>query len=203
MKLIIKKETVVKLFVALGFKTAEKWDDKRLLSKITQLPDFVDLKNIKNAKMRKILKKIMHADKVAFKGMKEEQPERPSEAAMRETEGGKVSKKKASEDKGKGKGKKTTKTKTAKKQAPTKKPKAKEKDDKDAAVKKEVEKDAFGRRAGSQGALIDTKLGKKAKSIEEIAKESKLPVGRISNHMRDLLSKGFVIKNNDGKYRIK
>ena len=182
MKLTIKKETVVKLFTALGFKTATSWDEKRLQAKIKKLPELVDGVKIRNPKTRAVLKKIMAANKVVFK----EEPERASEAAMRKTDDGKKKATKASDNKA-GNKKKATKTKA-------KKP-----------VKKALEeqKDAFGRRLGTQGAKIDEHLSKKPKTIATIAKETKMSTGRISNHMRDLVSKGFVKKNKEGEYFVK
>lgn len=68
---------------------------------------------------------------------------------------------------------------------------------------KEAKFDKFNRRLGTQGALIDTKLSKTPKSVEQLAKECKLPVGRIRTHVRDLTSKGFIKKDKDGKFSIK
>ena len=184
-RFIMKKETVVKLFIAMGFKTAGTWEDSRLLRKIKELPELVDEVKIKNPKAKEILKKILSAKEIVFKT--EEEPERASEKAMRETADGldKDTKKKTTK-------KKTTKKKTTEKK--TKKAKAK---------KSVVEKDGFGRRLNTQGSLINTKLDKRGKTVEQLAKETKLPIGRISNHVRDLVGKGFVVKTKEVKYRIK
>lgn len=66
-----------------------------------------------------------------------------------------------------------------------------------------VKTDAFGRRLGTQGALIDTKLSKKGKTVKQLAEETKLSTVRVSTHVRDLLGKGFIKKDKQGKYSIK
>ncbi len=199
MKLTIKKETVVRLFEALGFKTAKTWDEKRLQAKLKQLPELVEETKVKSPKMKRILKKVLSASEIIFKS---EEPERPSEAATAEPD--KVTKKKkptAEPGKVTKKKKPTAEpgkvTKTKKKKTTAKKKEAK------TAKKSEVEKDAFGRRLGTQGALIDTKLDKTPKSIKQLVKECKLSKGRISTHLRWLVEKGFVKKDKDGKYSIK
>ena len=60
----IKQETIVKLFEALGFKTASNWNEKELQKKIKKLPEIVDGKTIKSPNVRKALKKILDADTV-------------------------------------------------------------------------------------------------------------------------------------------
>lgn len=85
-----------------------------------------------------------------------------------------------------------------------KKKKAKKKQEQNTKAKpKEVKVDEFGRRLGTQGALIDKHLSKTPKSIEQLSKECKLPVGRVATHLRDLTGKGFFKKDKDGKYSIK
>jgi len=73
-----------------------------------------------------------------------------------------------------------------------------------SSTKQEAKKgyDKFGRRLNTQGALIDEHLSQKGKTVEQLAKECKLPKGRISTHVRDLLGKGFIKKTKDG-YSIK
>lgn len=65
--LLLKRETAVKLFEHLGFKTVKKWDSKRLLTKIKNLPELTDDVKIKNPKVKKLLDAILAAKKVAFK----------------------------------------------------------------------------------------------------------------------------------------
>jgi hypothetical protein len=75
---------------------------------------------------------------------------------------------------------------------------AKKKTDK----KKTAEVDFFGRRVGTQGHLIDTKLSKKPKSPEQLSKETKLPLARIKTHVRFYAKKGMLVVK-DGKYSLK
>lgn len=62
----IKKETVIKLFVELGFKTAGRWPTKKLQQKIKNLPELTDGVKIRKPKVRKILNAILAAKKVAI-----------------------------------------------------------------------------------------------------------------------------------------
>lgn len=83
---------------------------------------------------------------------------------------------------------------------------AKSKTKKRARKKKKTEAkgyDAFGRRLGTQGALIDEKLSKTPKTVEQLVSQTKLPKRRIMTHVRHLVKKDFVKKDKDGKYRIK
>ena len=86
------------------------------------------------------------------------------------------------------------------------KPKAKTKK---KARKKKAKKteakgyDEFGRRLGTQGHLIDTKLSKVPKSVEQLMAQTRLPKHRIMTHVRDLCNKKYIHKNKDGKYSRK
>lgn len=184
-RLIMKREKVVKLFVELGFKTAGTWDDSRLLRKIKELPELVEEVKIKKPKVKEILQKILSAKEVVLK-TEDKTTEEEDQGGHPPTSEPKTAKKKTAK-------KKTTEKKTVKKKV-TKKTKTE---------KSVVEKDGFGRRLNTQGSFINTKLDKKGVTIQQLAKETKLPIGRISNHMRDLINKGFVIRNKEGKYRIK
>lgn len=68
---------------------------------------------------------------------------------------------------------------------------------------KAVGYDEFGRRLGTQGALIDTKLSKSPKSIKQLADQTKLSKGRITTHVRDLVKRKLIVKDKAGKYRRK
>ena len=92
---------------------------------------------------------------------------------------------------------------TLKEKQMAKKVKSKKKTAKKKVEVKSKGYDEFGRRLGTQGHLIDTKLTKEGKSIEQLAKETKLPVGRIQTHMRAFVSKGFVTKDKKGNYKLK
>jgi len=180
----VKQEIVVKLFEALGFKTAKSWDESRLLAKIKQLPELMEETKVKNPNVKKVVKKLLEADSITIiptgKTGKAESSERPSEAAMRKS----------------AKGKK----KPAKEKATKSKKKPKEKKEKKEKAKAEV--DRFGRRLGSQGALIDEKLSKTGKTMEAICKETKLPARRVNTHLKGLITKGFVKKDKNDKYFV-
>ena len=177
--LMLKQVTVVRLFEALGFKTSKTWDKERLLKKIKQLPELVDGVKIKNPKVKLILKKILRSKKIGIRMTNTTEPERPSEAAMRKSEGGKK--------------KKVIKKKSTKKKEKAAKPSDDRKTKK--KKKKEVDKtkvDSFGLRLGTQGSLICSKLSTKKKSVATIAKETKLPIQRVYNHLRFLLREKMV-----------
>jgi len=112
----MKQETIVKLFEALGFKTAQTWDEPKLQKKVKELPELVDGVKLKNRNAKRILKAILGAKEISIipAGQKEE-PERASETAMRKTAKKKVAKKKAPGKKNKTvkKGVKTSITKKA------------------------------------------------------------------------------------------
>jgi hypothetical protein len=64
-----------------------------------------------------------------------------------------------------------------------------------------VEKDAFGCRKGSQAADINAALTKKGKTLEVIAKETGMPVGRVKGHLKAMVAKKFVAETK-GKYAV-
>ena len=168
----VKREAVVKLFEHLGFKTAGKWDTKRLVAKIKNLPELTDGVKIRNPKVKKALVAILAADKIVIKTDEDEQPEKKSS---------KVSKKVVK------KVKKTVK-KTVKKKATSKKD------------SNEVTKDDFGCRLGTQSALINAALEKKGRTLEAIAKTTKLSAARVRSHLRTFTKKGFVKEDNKGRF---
>ena len=181
MRLIIKKRTVVKLFEALGFKTASTWDDSKLMRKINEIPELVEEVEVKNPKVKRLIEKILKASEVI---LKEEKSKRPSEDVEEETQ------EEAQKEKEKTVSKKSEKSKKkAAKETVVK-----------AVVKEKKGYDAFGRRLGTQGALIDEHLDKKGKSVKQLIEECKLPAARISFHMRSFVHEGFLKKDKDNKY---
>ena len=184
MRLIIKKRTVVKLFEALGFKTANTWDDSRLMRKINEIPELVEEVEVKNPKVKRLIEKILKASEVI---LKEEKSKRPSEDVEEETQ------EETQKEKEKTMSKKSEKSKKKKKAA--KKTFANYR-----FIKKKKGCDAFGRRLGTQGALIDEHLDKKGKSVKQLIEECKLPAARISFHMRSFVHEGFLKKDKDNKY---
>ena len=181
MRLIIKKRTVVKLFAALGFKTANTWDDSRLMRKINEIPELVEEVEVKNPKVKRLIEKILKASEVI---LKEEKSKRPSEDVEEETQ------EEAQKEKEKTVSKKSEKSKKkAAKETVVK-----------AVVKEKKGYDAFGRRLGTQGALIDEHLDTKGKSVKQLVEECKLPAARISFHMGLFVHEGFLKKDKDNKY---
>lgn len=62
----------------------------------------------------------------------------------------------------------------------------------------------LGSRIGSQAEKIDVLLlERKARTKEELAKDSKLSVARINVHLRHLMKKGIKIQTKDGKFQAK
>jgi len=184
MKLTVKKETVIKLFEAMGFKTAKDWNDSRLLRKVKELPELVEEVKIKNPNAKKLLKKLMAAEEVVFAGGGKEkkekvEPECPSEVAMRKT--------------AKKKPKKKTVTKKKRKVAKKKKTKTKE--------EPKIEKDAFGSRLGSKQAALNKCLSNKPQSMKELITKAKIKI-TLYNHLNRLVEKGAVKKNDKCQYFI-
>jgi len=180
MKLTLKRKTFVKLFEVLGFKTAETWDDKKLLSNIKKLPEFAATAKVKSPKARKLLKSIINADEVGIKA---------EETAVEEAE---ATKKTSS------KKKKTVIKKTAAK-ADTKKKTIDTK--KKTTTKSDTALDAFGSRLGSNNAKINKCLSKKPKKMSQLIKEANLS-GTYYEHAKSLIEKKFIIKSKEG-YSLK
>jgi len=181
MRLIIRRKMVIKLFQALGFKTANTWDDSRLMRKINEIPELVEEVEVKNPKVKRLIEKILKASEVI---LKEEKSKRPSEDVEEETQ------EEAQKEKEKTVSKKSEKSKKkAAKETVVK-----------AVVKEKKGYDAFGRRLGTQGALIDEHLDKKGKSVKQLVEECKLPSTRISFHMGLFVHEGFLKKDKDNKY---
>ncbi len=176
--LVLSQVSAVKLFEALGYKTANTWTEDRLMKKIKNLPELVDGVKIKKPKVKALLKKILKAKKVRIRMTDAEESQPKTTKKSKKKKVAAVKEKVSKKSKKKGKKKKTT------------------------AKKEAAEVDDFGRRLGTQGALIDEKLSKKGKTAEAIAKETKLTVARVSTHLRDLLSKKFITEKDD-KYSIK
>ena len=189
MKLTLKRKTFVKLFEVLGFKTAETWDDKKLLSNIKKLPEFAATAKVKSPKARKLLKSIINADEVGIKA---------EETAVEEAE----ATKKTSSKKKKTVIKKTAAkadTKKKKKPADTKKKTIDTK--KKTTTKSDTALDAFGSRLGSNNAKINKCLSKKPKKMSQLIKEANLS-GTYYEHAKSLIEKKFIIKSKEG-YSLK
>lgn len=97
----VKREPVVKLFELLGYKTAPKWDNKKLQGKIKNLPELTDGVKIKNTKAKHFLAKLLAAKKVVV-GEKEKEPKAPKEKAQKSDSKKKTQKPKAAKRTGPG-----------------------------------------------------------------------------------------------------
>jgi len=197
MRLKIKKETVVKMFVGLGFKTADTWDEEKLLKKVKQLPDILDdskIDGIEDPKIERILESVLDADEIIFK--EEGEPESSNEEVSNEETEEEDTDEEAIEEEDEDE---VEDTEPEENEPESEKPETKQPTKK---TKKGIGKDAFGRRLGSQGALIDEHISNEGKTIKEIAEATGLPNGRVSTHLRDLLSKGFLKRDDNGKYSI-
>ena len=182
MALLVSREKSLALFKALGYKTANKWDNARLQKKLVELSKegTTEEPTLDDA-MAGVFERVLDAKgDVVLKDSKDE---------AKGTEAKPKSDKKPEADQPKKKKKKVT----AGKSAAEVKPKA-EKKKKDAAM------DKFGSRVGSQAAKINSCLTKKAKTMAELMGE----VGAEStfyNHLNKLVKAGHVAKTDDG-YKI-
>ncbi len=160
--LTIKQATVVRLFEALGFKTAKDWSVAKLRKKVKQLPELADGAKVKNPKAKKALAAILKAKKVDIVPTVSEEPEKVEEPR-------KASKKKAGKEKA------------------TKKKKASEEKGNEENV--DAFGRRLGTQGAHIDSVLSKKQGM---TVEAIAKKTKLPTGRVSVHMGWLVNKGLV-----------
>ncbi len=189
----IKRKRAVKLFKALGFKTAKNWDNSRLQDKLINLPELAEEASLEDPKMKKLLKKVSKAKEILVYEVDNKGNTQTNENVNRKEN--EVAKKKKS----KKKDKKKVATATGKK---VKKDKAKKKDkkkDKKKAAKKTVAKnvDKFGAREGSIKAKINAVLSKKSKTMKVLLKEAKVQNPQ-TGHLNDLIKAGKVKKTDKG-----
>jgi len=78
-RLVLKRETAVKVFEGLGFKTAGKWNNERLRKKVSNLPELVDGVKSKDKWMKKALTAIRGADVVVLAKTEDEQQKKEKE----------------------------------------------------------------------------------------------------------------------------
>ncbi len=191
MKLAIKKERAIKLFKVLGFKTADTWSDTQLQKKIKNLPELADGVDIKNPKVKKLLKKILKADSVRIKS--DEESKEKLETTM--------SKKKKTET--------SKKAKKQSKEVETKKKETKKKETKKTVKKNKVKKvgvitsilEIIQNSGPISKEQILTKLIKRFPDRDEVGMTK-----TISAQVPNRLSKEKKVKiqkNNKGKYFIK
>jgi flagellar motor switch/type III secretory pathway protein FliN len=149
----VKRETAVKLFKALGFKTANNWNDQKLQEKILNLPEMTEGTKL-NSKVQSFIDKISAADEVIIISGESQTMQKKKKTKK------KASKKEVTTEAP------TTKKKTAKKKtaAPAKK-KAAEKPAKKAEKKS-------SKKITRIDAVLELLLKRKKISITELAQSS-------------------------------
>lgn len=182
----ITRTAAIAMFVAFGFKIAEKWDDAKLNKRISQIPDQVDedaLKNLADEAVKKDVKDVLAALEkgeevtVEVEDAPKAKAEKPAKAAA-EDEGEEKPKAKTKDagDKAVEKVKASAKKdEPAGDEKPAAKPAAK-------AKKEEAAVDKFNNRIGSQAANINAALAKKWITIADVAAATKLSEARVRSH---------------------
>lgn len=187
----ITKNRAIKIFEALGFKTAEKWDTIRLQKKLEKLGTLIEGAQI-DKKNQKRINEILRFQKKGHKVIVVD----PDDAVADKKRG------KAVEDAAK----RETKRKSEKKAEMAKKEKASAKKDvKDKETAKKQEKriaekadiDKFGSRKGSNCAKINAVLSKKPKPMKQLVKEAKVS-GTYYELLKSLVKEGHVKKSDKG-----
>jgi len=149
--------------------------------KLAKLPEMVDIKLVKNSKVEAILLEIINASSIEI--ISTDKKKAKVESVQKEKSTIKT--------------KKVTKKKVSKKKSRfAKKEQAKSVKEKTPSTKT----DKFGSRIGSNRAAINACLTKKAKTMKELLKESKLE-STYYNHLAKLIKNGFVEKTDKG-YKI-
>ena len=190
----VTKTRVIKIFLAQGFKTADKWNAARLQKKIQNLPDLIEGAKFTD-KMQKRVDRILNflsqGQKIIVVDVEDataddKRKQEIKNAAERETKR-KIEKKAKDKSKVKAEVKKTEKKDKSKKQAK-----------KAVAASKEKKNiDKFGSREGTIQAKINIVLTKKPKTMEMILKDAKIG-NQQSGHLRNLIEAGYVIKSDKG-----
>lgn len=185
----------IKIFEALGFKTAKQWDRPRLQKKINKgFPEQAEGTKL-DRKMQKRVNEILRALKqgrkiivvdVADAAADAKREQEVKDAGKREV-ARKADKKVKDGKKEKAEVKKTAKKVVAKKQAKKAVAVAKE--------KKGVSK--FGSRSGTIKASIDSVLTKKPKTMEQLLKDAKVD-NQQNGHLKNLIEAGYVVKSDKG-----
>ena len=192
----VTKTRVVKIFLALGFKTADKWDAVRLQKKIQNLPDLIEGAKF-TTKMQKRVDRILNflsqGQKIIVVDVEDataddKRKQEIKNAAERETKR-KIEKKAKDKSKVKAEVKKTEKKDKSKKQAK-----------KAVAASKEKKNiDKFGSQEGSDIAKVNAQLSRKPKTIKQLCDEAGLEVaGKYYNNLNYKLVKEGLVKR-DGK----
>lgn len=182
----ITRTAAVALFVALGFKLADKWDNDRLSSKLSKVHENVgddDINAIADEAVKKDAKAVVTAlnAKEAVEIIDDAKAEKPAKEGKGE---------KADADSNTG----------AKDEKPAK---SEKKDKAPKAAKSDVKRDKFGNREGSQAAQINAQLAKKWTGEDDIAKGAGTNVARVRGHLKWLIGEGYAEKKADeNSYRL-
>ena len=191
----ITKTRAIKIFEALGFKTACNWDAARLQKKIENLPNLVEGAKLDDKTQKRInvvLKALKDGRKVAVVDVEDAAADKKrgkavEDAAQRES--GRKAEKKA----------KDRKVEVKEDDKPDAKPKTKKKTKKvvTTASKEKKDVDKFGARPGSIKAAINAVLTKKPKTMEQLLKDAKV-ANPQSGHLKNLIEAGHVKKSDKG-----
>ena len=215
----VTRNRAVKIFEALGFKTAKLWDAPRLQKKLTKLHTLIEGAEL-DAKTLKRVNEILRTQSkgrevsvidpemavVDKKIEKEVEAAGERESSRKAEKKAKLAKKERKENtentqektemakkKTKKVVKKTKTKKTTKKVAVVVKKKTKT-----AKVSKvSAETDKFGSRKGSNSAMINLVLSKKPKKMSQLVKEAKIS-GTCYSHLSKLIEAGHVKKIDKG-----
>ena len=193
----ITKTRAIKIFEALGFKTACNWDAARLQKKIENLPNLVEGAKLDDKTQKRInvvLKALKDGRKVAVVDVEDAVADKKrgkavEDAAQRESE-------RKAEKKAKGK------TKVKEDDKPVAKAKTKKKTKKKAkkavvSTKEKKDVDKFGSRKGSDAAKVNAALGKKPKKMKQLMADAGLE-SSFYNHLNKLVEAGHVVKSDEG-----
>ncbi len=207
----------IALLEEMGFEAAKVKDDKKILKSLKELPDLVDEDTEVEGDNVKLLEKILkvlgddgeieltgevegEAEEKPAKAKKGAKPAKKAKAAKEEEEEEEEDEEEEEEDEEEEEEEEdSAKSKKAKKGAKPAKKGAKPA--KKAAKKSTAEKDDFGCRVGSMAAKINAALGKKGKTADVIAKESKTTPARVKGHLQAMIAKKKV-KHTDKGYVV-
>ncbi len=167
----VSKEKAVALFVAMGYPTATKWNEAKLMERLAALPKVienldVELKPKKKSLLKKILKTIKRGGEVVInKSASDESDEKETPKAKKHDKGD-----------GNNKAKKHKKEKS-----------------------EPAGKDGFGSREGTSRAKINKALSTKSKTIAELKKEAGIKGSNtFAEHLQNLIEAKYVKKTSDG-----
>lgn len=219
----ISKQALADIFVGCGFKGAQKWSAQRFEAKMKDLVGSIEegfsLDDEKlQAKLEKLIAAVNAEEEIEIvegksKSAAEEKEEKPAKTDKKKDK--KKSSKKAKaeeaeeeesdeeEEEGEEKpARKSSKKKPAAKKTTEKKPagkaNAKTSKKKPAAAKKSEGRDRFGNRVGTGASVINSALGKKPKTVADIAAETKEQPQRVRAHLMWLEEREYVTNTDKG-----